>query len=272
MARLRTVGNSLLAAVLMGTIVLVALPAASQEFKSYSNEEFGFNMRYPGTWVKIDQPKGQYTAVFQDPNLVDNYRPKIHVAAIKGAKDTLEKYLEETRNGIKDLATKSAPPEQQSVQLLYEGPFKSDVPGAYFFFIKALEEKPRIWVNVVIVFYKHGDTLVRVSCLAPEAQMDRFHDLFNKVLLSMNFGPSGVAQPARPTAVPPPAPGAPTTPGPSVQPPPETTPRPGAAPLAPAPGTQVRPSQPPAPEEQPLAPRGPARGPARRPPATGIVE
>jgi hypothetical protein len=261
MAKLRTVGNFLLTAVLMGTIVLVALPADSQELKTYSNEEFGFNMKYPASWVKIDQPKSQYTPVFQDPNLVDDYRPKIHVAAIKGAKDSLEKYLEETRNGIKDLATKSVPPEQQSVQLLYEGEFQSDVAGAYFFFLKALEERPRIWVNVIIVFYKHDDTLVRVSCLAPESKMDRFHSLFNKVLLSMNFGLSAAGQPVppRPTAVPPPAPGAPAPPGPSVQLPTETTPGPGGAPVAPPAGTQVGPVQPPTPEEWPPAPRGPAR-------------
>lgn len=300
MARLRTGGNFLMAIVLMGTIVLVALPAASQELKSYTNEEFGFGMKYPGTWVKIDQPKGAYTAVFQDPNLVDNYRPKIHVAAIKGAKDRLEKYLEETRNGIKDLEKQSVPAEQQSVQLLYEGGFKSDVPGAYFFFLKALEERPRIWVNVIIVFYKFGETLVRISCLAPESAMDQFHGVFNKVLLSLNFEPSAAAQaaPPRPTAVPPPSPGAPARPGPYVQPPAETTPRPEATPVAPqvrptpAPGTiqpgppaavppegappatQVRPGQPPATQEQAPAPRAPARGPLRKPqpPATGIVE
>jgi hypothetical protein len=261
--------------------------------KNYYNEEFGFAMRYPATWVKVDQPKGSYTAVFQDPGMP---ACKIHVAAIGGAKDRLEKYIEETRNGIKDLEKQSVPAEQQAVQMIDEGSFKCDVPGAYFFFLKALEDRPKMWINVVIVFYKQGETLVRVSCLAPESKMDQFHDLFNKVLVSVNFGATE-AVPTRPTAVPPPPPGGPTAPSTLVQPPATTTPRPEVAPVAPrppqptgmiqpvqpsppvmrqpetgVPATQVRPVQPAAPEEQAPAPRTPPRGPLRKPPATGIVE
>ena len=115
MARLRSRGIVVLTAVMAATIVLVALPAASQEMKNYYNEEFGFAMRYPATWVKVDQPKGSYTAVFQDPGMP---ACKIHVAAIGGAKDRLEKYIEETRNGIKDLEKQSVPAEQQAVQMI----------------------------------------------------------------------------------------------------------------------------------------------------------
>lgn len=237
--------------------------AQGQEFRTFRSDEYGFTLRYPSSWVKIDQPKGNYYVVFQAPDLVDNFRARIHVAAHKPVKDPLDVFLQEMRSGIQDLQ-KAAPggAKKQEVRILDEGEFKCDVPGAYFFYIQAFEEKLNIWMGIVIVFYKHDKTLLRVSCLAPHERMDQFHQVFNSVLLSLKFdaGPSPEVQPGRPSAVPPPAPG---TAPPTVERRP-APPAPEAVREQQAPAPRVEPVQP---APRALPPRGPSRG-----PSTGIVE
>jgi len=247
--------------------VPVNTSAQGQEFRTFRSDEYGFAMKYPTSWVKIDQPKGNYYVVFQAPDLVNNFRSRIHVAAHKPVKDPLDVFLQEMRNGIKDLQ-KTAPsgPKGQEVRIIDEGEFKCDVPGAYYFYIQAFEEKLNMWMGIVIVFYKHDKTLLRVSCLAPNDQMEKFHDIFNTVLLSVKFdaGPSPEVQPSRPTAVPPPPPG---TAPPAVERRP-AQPAPEIMREAPAPAPRIEPVQP---VPRAVPPRGPARLPDRGP-STGIVE
>ena len=126
---------------------LIPLLVEAQELKTFTSKEFGFTMKYPASWVKIDNPKGNYYVVFQAPDLNENFRNRIHVAAHRPVKDALKVFLQEMRNGIKDLQKKSGnkAKEKQTVRILQEGEFKCDVPGAYFFFIQALEDKLKIW-------------------------------------------------------------------------------------------------------------------------------
>lgn len=240
----------------------------AQDYKEFVSDEYGFSMKYPSTWVKIDQPKGNYYKQFQAPDLTDNFRPRIHVAAHKPVKDPISVFLQEFRNGIKDLQKPSGTAkEKQEVRILDEGEFKCEVPGAYFFFIQALEDKLKIWMDIVIVFYKHDQTLLRISCLAPSSGMEKFQQMFNDVLVSVKFtaGEAEVTPPPRTTA-PAPAP----APPPSAMPP---APRPSPPVMAPEPAPETR-SQPPARPTQPApAPKPGPRGPSREPerPATGIV-
>jgi len=243
-------------------------------------------MKYPASWIKIDKPKGNYYVVFQSPELTDNFRNRIHVAAHKPVKDPLKVFLQELRNGIKDLQEKpGSGPEKQQVKIIDEGEFRSEVPGAYYFFIQAYEDKLKLWMDIVIVFYKHQDTLLRISCLAPSKSMEKYHGLFNSVLVSVKFQTESASapRPAPPGRVAPaPAPGGPSTrevepaPGPGGPPvaepeeestsgeqPTELRPEPAAPSPPPA-----RPSVQPSPAPRP-GPRGPARMPER--PATGIV-
>jgi hypothetical protein len=247
----------------------------AQDYKEFVSDEYGFSMKYPGTWVKIDKPKGNYYVVFHSPDLIENFRPRIHVAAHKPVKDPISAFLQEFRNGIKDLqkpsggekakprAGRGSKQEKQEVRILDEGEFKCEVPGAYYFFIQALEDKLKIWMDIIIVFYKHDQTLLRISCLAPSSGMEKFHQIFNDVLVSVKFQ-EGKAEvtPAPRTTVP--------GPPPSATPPP---PRPSPPAMAPQPAPEIR-SQPPGrpapPASMPKAgPRGPSREPER--PATGIV-
>jgi hypothetical protein len=213
-------------------------------------------------------------------------------------KDPVSVFVQELKTGIADFQRK------QQVKLVDEGEFKCDVPGAYFLFLQALDDKFKIWTDIVIVFYKNDQTLVRISCLAPSQSMERFQGMFNEVLTSVRFG--GPQQPAsptsRPSAVQPGAPGSfqqpaqPTAPAPAAPatqvrpspPPPGTllgTPSVRPAPSTPAPSMESEPdteepagvTQPEQPTRQfqqpapkPSAPRG---GPLREPerPATGIV-
>jgi hypothetical protein len=271
-------------------LAVFAVPAVchGEEFKLFTSEEYGFSIKYPASWVKVE-PKGNYYVVFQAPDLTDNFRNRIHVAAHKPVKDPLEVFLKELRNGIADLQRTGQGQEKQEVKILDEGEFKSEVPGAYYFFIQAYDNKLKIWMDIVIVFYKHEQTLLRISCLAPSKSMEKFQPIFNEVLVSVKFGPQA------------PSGGAPTPPASERQmeqmippPPPRTqTPTMPSMP-APQPNVQpVQPSMPPesAPEtpsrpsmryEQPLsqpqptpapAPRPGPRGPLREPesPSTGIV-
>lgn len=287
--------------VLFVIIAGLAIPVVSsaEEYSTFTSEEYGFVMKYPASWVKVE-PKGSYYLVFQAPDLVDKFRPRIHVAAHKPVKDPISVFLQELKNGIADLKKK------ENVRIVDEGEFKCDVPGAYFFFIQALDDKLKIWMDIVIVFYKHDQTLVRISCLAPSQSMERFQGTFNDVLTSVKFG--GAQQPASPTSrqpsvPPPPAPAvipqqtqpaapAPAAPPTQVRPAPPTpgalpgTPSVRPAPSTPAPEQEgepdteepagvAQPEQPrqyqPAPAPKPGGPRG--GGPLREPerPATGIV-
>ncbi|MGB6064801.1 MAG: hypothetical protein WBG50_08325 [Desulfomonilaceae bacterium] len=286
-------------------VAILVIPAitSAEEYKVFTSEEYGFTMKYPASWVKIDRPKGNYYVVFQAPDLTEGFRNRIHVAAHRPVKDPLNVFLKELRNGIKDLQKRSGPKAKQEVRIVDEGEFKCDVPGAYYFYIQALENKLKIWMDIVIVFYKSDQTLLRISCLAPSKDMEKFHDIFNTVLVSVKFtGAKAGVMPSAPQAVPAPAPGAPPT---EVQPTPPTTgpvrpqvqPAPPSAvsPLpqtAPSPGVIPHPQSPPTPpseapqsgptvqQEQPTrqlqpppSPRHGPRAPVREPekPATGIV-
>jgi len=264
---------------LVAAAILFTVTGASwaEEYKDFVSEEYGFTIKYPASWVKIDKPKGNYYVVFQSPDLIDSFRPRVHIAAHKPVKDPINVFLQEMRNGIQDLQKKGATPkDKQQVRILDEGEFKCEVPGAYYFFIQALEEKLKIWMDIVIVFYKSDQTLLRISCLAPTQHMEQFHQVFNDMLVSVKFTAPEAEKAAPPaTPVPPPPPAvapkpAPTIPAPGVP----TTPQPRMVPPATAAPTvpEARP-QPPSTMQPPSAPRPGPRGPAREPerPATGIV-
>jgi hypothetical protein len=237
-------------------LAVAGLPALAQDYKVFQSEEYGFSMQYPGTWVKLDKPKGNYYKVFQSPDLIGKVRARINVAAHRPVKDSLEVFLNELRNAIKDLQKRAGSREKEPVRILDEGEFKSDIPGAYYFFIQALEDKEATWMDVIIVFFKHKDTLLRVSCMAPSDKIEEFHKTFNQVLLSVKFDvPTREAGPAPEPpvrAAPGPAPAARETERPTQVQPAEPTPR---APAAPSRGPRV----------------GPTRPSSERPP-TGIVE
>jgi hypothetical protein len=252
-------------------LLLVAGASWAQEYKEFSSEEYLFTMKYPATWVKIDKPKGNYYVVFQSPDLIEGFRPRVHVASHKPVKDPINVFLQEMRNGIKDLQGKpGAARDKQQVRILDEGEFKCEVPGAYYFFIQALEEKLKIWMDIVIVFYKNDQTLLRISCLAPSQHMEKFHQAFNDMLVSVKFTPSAAEGPAPPAAPTPPPPSMPPqfqpAPAPGAAPQPQTRPLPPA--VAPEAPPDIR-SQPPAAPAPRPGPRGPLREPEK--PATGIV-
>jgi len=271
---------------LLVIIVLIAVPALSgaQEYKVFTSEEYGFMMKYPAAWVKIDRPKGNYYVVFQAPDMVDNFRSRIHVAAHTPVKDPLSVFLQELRNGITDLQKKSGTPkDKQEVQIEDEGEFKSEIPGAYYFFIRAYESNLKLWMGIVIVFFKHEQTLLRISCLAPLQQMDSFYKTFNDVLVSVKFAgaPGKPAQPAMPGPAPSPAPTyqqpQPAAPGAMQQPQPAPAPpRPTVQPAQPAPAqpqVQPAPGQPQVQPYQPVpaTPR-PSVQPAQPAPAQPLVQ
>ncbi len=268
----------------------LVLPSVSlgEDFKVFTSEEYGFTMKYPATWVKVE-PKNYYL-VFQAPETVDGVRSRIHVAAHKPVKDKLNVFLQELRTGIADLQKKGG---SKAAQIIDESEFKSEVPGAYYFFLQSFD---KVWQDVVLVFYKHDQTLLRISCLTASKNMEKLQPLFNEVLTSVRFVDTSQPQPA--------APAAPQAPKPAEQriqqqaPPPAAPAQPAVRPTQPATPGQVAPStqqpgpagptqeaepeadeeiqpQPPAPKPvQPAkpvkpAPRGPLRGPDR--PGTGIV-
>ncbi|MGC8658752.1 MAG: hypothetical protein ACP5U1_06730 [Desulfomonilaceae bacterium] len=264
---------AVLAAIL---VFLIPLSAFAADFKTFTSDEYGFSMKYPATWIKIDKPQGNYYVVFQDPNLTDNFRAKIHVAAHKPVNDPINVFLQELRNGISDLQKGAGTAkEKQEVRILDEGEFKCEVPGAYYFFIQAYENTPKTWMDIVIVFYKVDQTLVRVSCLAPSKSMEKFHELFNEVLTSVHFTatpaasnnsgtqsvapPSGAQAPQVQPTAPAPASNAPHSAAPTPQSQAGQTPPSVGQNSAPTPATPI----------QRPGPRGPARESDR--PATGIV-
>ena len=245
-------------------ICFLAVPSLlwAEEFKVFNSEEYGFSMKFPATWVKIDKPKGNYYVAFHSPDLKDNFRDRIHVAAHEPVKDPLDVFLKELRSGIKDLQSRSDKSTQkaQQVKILDEGEFKCEVPGAYYFFIQAFEDRLKMWMDIVVVFYKHDQTLLRVSCLASSKTMEQMQPIFNEVLVSVAF--SGSARPAaQPSARQAPAaqPAEEEAPASSVESP--QAPQPTASEPPPAP-VRTAPTQ--------REPRGPAR---RTPePPTGIVQ
>ena len=117
-------------------IAILVIPAISlaEDYKVFTSEEYGFSMKYPANWVKIDNPKGNYYVVFQAPDLVDGFRNRIHVAAHKPVKDPLNVFLQELRNGIKDLQGKAEKKDKQEVRIVDEGEFRSEVPGVVLLF------------------------------------------------------------------------------------------------------------------------------------------
>jgi len=282
---------------IFAVIFILVIPAISlaEDYKVFTSEEFGFSMKYPATWVKIE-PQGNYYVVFQAPDLTDGFRNSIRLAAHKPVKDALDVYLQELRNGIKDLQKGK---EKQEVRIVDEGEFRSEVPGAYYFVIQALEKK--VWMDIVIVFYKHDQTLLRISCLAPSQSMEKLHQMFNDVLVSVRFAeakpePSPSMRPMEVQPAPPaggtaPAPVQPSPPGlvipeqrtrpappPSVTPQPEVrpgppSPTPESAPDFSSPSPGVQPDQNMRQMQPPPAPRPGPRAPVRQPekPATGIV-
>ncbi len=273
MARTRV---GVLLAVLAGLLLAVVAnpaPVGAQKYNEFYSEEYGFSMKYPATWVKLDEPKGGYYKVFQTPEpVVGKARVQINVAAHKPVNASIDVFLNEFRNAVKDLQEKSnnAPGSPKQVRQLHEDKYDCDVPGAYYFYIEAFDEQAATMMRVVIVFYKHEDTLVRLSCLAPATHMDQFRPAFTDVLQSVTFkgaqaatpapGPSVESvQPTRPSAVRPPAPAPAPSPGPAVRPV-EREPR--------AVEQQVGP--PPAAPTPSPAPKGPQRKP--REPSTGLVE
>lgn len=274
-------------------IAILFVPAFSgaEEYSIFNSEKFGFSMKYPSTWNKVDEPKANYYVVFMAPEMKDGFRSRINVAAHKPTTGALTEFLQEFRNAIKRLEKNQSGSKKQQAKMLDEGAFKCDVPGAYYFFIEAYENVQKLSLGIVIVYYKHKDTLLRISCLAPSKNIEHFHKIFNDVLVSVKFTPTAAAAPAGPA---PPAP-APTGAQPTEQPapaePPAAAPR-SAAPAPSAPAVQAQPTTPtqtpspatrepqptqvrPAPPERRPAPpprtgpRGPARAPER--PATGIV-
>lgn len=249
-------------------IVVLAFSSSvfAQDFKSFTSDEFGFSMRFPGTWFKNDQPKGSYYVVFTAPDLADNVRARINVAAHKPVKDPMSAYLNDFRKGIADLQK-----EKQEVKIIDEGEFKSESPGSYYFFIRTYETNLKAWLDIVIVYFKNDQTLVRVSCIAPSSQMEKFHQTFNEVLLSVKFtADSGVsARPQQPAPAPQPSV---QQPAPQVQPvqprTPQTQTQSGPPSVFRQEQEQQAPLQPSAPA-RPSGPRGPSRDLDR--PATGLV-
>jgi hypothetical protein len=264
-------------------LVLTASVSRAEDFKVFQSEEYGFSLEYPATWVKVDRPKGNYYVQFQAPDLTDNFRNKIHVAAHEPVKDALKSYLQEFRSAIKDLQGKSDKKSQetQQVRIMDEGPFKCDVPGAHYFFIQAYEDKLKIWMDIVIVFYKHEQTLLRISCLAPSSVMEKMQPVFNHVLVSVRF--SGAEQPAAtaPQPAPPPATSRQPAQREVAPPPPPARPTPAESSVGGQAQPRTRPEEvepapertqrmQPAPAPKPAGPRGPARGTER--PGLGIVD
>jgi hypothetical protein len=160
---------------------------AGQEF--FRSQEYGFSMEYPKGWTRIDKPKGNYYVIFEAPELTEGFRNRIHVAAHKPVKDPLDVYLQELRKGIKDLQKKDGEKEKQAVRLVDEGEFKGGVSGAHYFLTQAFESNLKIWMDIMIVYYKDKDTLLRISCLCPSKAMPKMQSTFNYVLGSVALPP-----------------------------------------------------------------------------------
>jgi hypothetical protein len=181
--------------ILSALVIASAFPVAvsAQDYKVFTSDEYGFSMKYPSSWIKIDKPKGNYYVVFQSPDLVENFRSRIHVAAHSPVKDSISVFAQELKSGITDMQKKAkeAGSDKPPVTILDEGEFKCEVPGSQYFFIQAYDENSKIWMDIVIVFYKTENTLLRISCLAPSSAMESYQKTFNEVLLSVKFASSG---------------------------------------------------------------------------------
>lgn len=268
-------------------LVLVLVLGASaisfaEDFKTFYSEEYGFTMKYPASWLQ-EKPTGSYYVVFKAPDVSDTegFRSRIHVAAHQPVKDPLTVFLKDLKKGIADLqGSSTGGADAQQVRILEEGEFACAVPGAYFFYIQAYEPKINIWMDIVIVFYKHEQTLLRVSCLTPSKSIDLLQPLFNETLVSLKFGsqpPESVGRAPQPQ--PTPTGERPRTPAPTyVMPeqPSATTPalppagEPGPSAVQPAPREYGPPqAQPTPPPPAPPVRRGPSRDPEK--PGVGLV-
>lgn len=243
----------------------------AEDFKMFSSEEYGFTMKYPATWV-VEKPSGSYYVVFKAPDVSDTegFRSRIHVAAHQPVKDPLSEFLKELRNGIAELQkTPAGGGEPQQVRILEEGEFACSVPGAYYFYLQAFEPKVNLWMDIVIVFYKHEQTLLRVSCLTPSKSIEKLQPVFNEALVSVKFGSKASApssREAQPTVTE--ERSSTSQPSPVATPalPPASPRSPGVEGTLPAPQPQVQPT--PSPAAPPVR-RGPSRDPDR--PGTGII-
>jgi hypothetical protein len=270
--------------ILMGVTALLSALAVgpsevdAQPYSLFHSDKYGFSMKYPANWVVLDDMEGgNYYKVFQAADPVGKVRPRINVAVHKPVKASIEVFLNEFRTAVKDLESKSGNSSgPKKVRLLDEGKFDCDVPGAYYFFIEALEEKVKQMMNVIIVFYKNEDVLLRVSCIAQNDKVEQFHNTFNDVLLSINFkpvqaqttpaSPAPITQPTeRPTA---PVPG-PQTVAPTGQPAAPPTPTTAAPPIrTPTSPTMTAPA---GPTSVPRGPTSNPAGPSRAPSSPGGI-
>jgi hypothetical protein len=172
-------------------MVAVGFPGSGlgEQFNVFRSEEYGFVMKYPADWIKNERPEGNYYIVFEALAVMGNFRCRIHVAVHSPVGDTLAEMVQGLRKGISDLQDKAGVREgEEQLQILDEGGFKCNVQGAYFVYLRVYDTSLRSWMDTVIVFYKHKEILLRVSCLAPSHFMERQHRMFNEVLLSVTFG------------------------------------------------------------------------------------
>lgn len=187
-------GNSSEVRLLGGLLVAILIAACppegyTEQFRLFKSEDYGFVMKYPAGWIKNERPEGKYYIVFEAPELLGNFRCRIHVAVHAPVTESLADMVQELRNGIGQLKDKSGIREgKEGVQFLDEGPFKCDVSDAYFMHLRVYDSNLKTWMDTVIVFYKHKETLLRVSCLVPSQFIEKYHGTFNDVLLSVNFG------------------------------------------------------------------------------------
>lgn len=247
-------------------VLALAFPVvvSAQDYKVFTSDEYGFSMKYPSSWIKIDKPKGNYYVVFQSPDLAENFRSRVHVAAHSPVKDSISVFAQELKSGITDMQKKAqqAGSDKPPVTILDEGEFKCDVPGSQYFFIQAYDENSKIWMDIVIVFYKAENTLLRISCLAPSSAMESYQKTFNDVLLSVKFASSGsTTQIDRPA---PPASSSPARPAPQATP----STQPQLLPPQPSVPTQVRPQT--QPEPSPTQPQSRTVTPS--PPASRVEQ
>ena len=261
--------------ILMGVMALLSAWAVgpsvvdAQPYSLFQSDKYGFSMKYPADWIILDDMEGgNYYKVFQAAEPGGKVRPRINVAVHKPVKASIEVFLNEFRTAVKDLESKSGNSGgPKKVRMLDEGKFECEVPGAYYFFIEALEEKVNQMMNVIIVFYKHEDVLLRVSCIAQHDKVQQFHNAFNDVLLSITFKPvqaqTAPASPAPITQTP--APPKQPAPGPAAVTPeaPSSTPAAPSMPRSSGP-TSTSPivTTPSGPTSTPKGPTGPSRAPS----------
>ncbi len=291
--------SSLIFAVL--AFLLSPASAQSQEFKTFTNDAYGFSIEYPSNWKSV-KSKAVYTVVFQAPEGSNSFPHKVNVACQQPYQDSIAAEVERVREQIKKLSQEKD--KASKVKIVADGKFEC-VPGAYFLQLEAFDPELKAMIDIVLVYYLQNDLLLRVSCLTNQGNLDAMFPLFNRSLCSVKFyQPAAPAPISAPTPAPTPSPGPPeeqaqpparAQPQPTYQPPAPRTPTPAPAPpedqeeetgpaVTPqrpaAPGTRA-PSPPPRPYVQPeqgtpsletptAPPRAVPRGP--RPTRPGIVE